>query len=142
MPHARLISALSAVCVISAATAMTTTAGTDFDLSWHSMDGSGGGEAAGGTFTLSGSMGQPDAGGPLSGGSFTLVGGFLAGGGGDVTPVCPEDINSDGVIDVNDLLSVLGSWGICVDCAADINGDDLVDVNDLLGVLAAWGPCD
>lgn len=140
MPRARILSALSAACVISAATAMSSTAGTGFDVSWHSMDG-GGGVSTGGTFALSGSIGQPDAGGPMTDGTFTLVGGFLAGEGGGVTPTCSEDINTDGVIDVNDLLAVLGSWGVCVDCSADINGDDLVDVNDLLGVLAAWGPC-
>lgn len=57
------------------------------------------------------------------------------------TPSCPADCNGDGVVDVIDLLDVLGSWGPCPGCAADINGDDVVDVSDALAVLAEWGPC-
>ena len=53
----------------------------------------------------------------------------------------PEDITGDGVVDVLDLLAVLGAWGGCVDCPEDINGDGVVDVLDLLEVLADWGPC-
>ena len=58
-----------------------------------------------------------------------------------MAPDCPADINDDGVVDVLDLLAVLGAWGDCPGCAEDINGDDVVDVLDLLEVLSAWGPC-
>lgn len=54
---------------------------------------------------------------------------------------CPADINGDGIVDVLDLLAVLGTWGECAGCPEDITGDDLVDVLDLLQVLANWGPC-
>jgi len=54
---------------------------------------------------------------------------------------CPEDINGDGVVDVLDLLAILGAWGPCPGCPEDINGDDVVDVLDLLAILGAWGPC-
>jgi hypothetical protein len=37
---------------------------------------------------------------------------------------------------------LLDAWGQCEDCAADINGDGIVDTDDLLSVLAAWGACD
>jgi len=54
---------------------------------------------------------------------------------------CPADITGDGVVDVLDLLELLGSWGYCPGCPADITGDGVVDVLDLLEVLAAWGAC-
>ena len=53
---------------------------------------------------------------------------------------CPADIGGDGVVDVLDLLAILGAWGQS-DVPEDINGDGTVDVLDLLEVLGAWGPC-
>lgn len=52
--------------------------GGQFDLSWSTIDGGGGGPSRGGRFALSGSLGQPDA-GVLSGGNFNLEGGFWSG---------------------------------------------------------------
>jgi len=49
------------------------------------------------------------------------------------------DITGDGVVDVLDLLQVLGAWGPCPDCPQDITGDGIVDVLDLLQVLGNWG---
>ena len=66
---------------------------------------------------------------------------------------CPADISpggGDGVVNVNDLLAVITSWGSCPipcppRCAADIApipaGDCAVNVNDLLAVITNWGPC-
>jgi hypothetical protein len=55
---------------------------------------------------------------------------------------CPADVNADGVVDVLDLLAVIGDWGPCPPpCEADVNADGIVDVLDLLAVIAAWGPC-
>ncbi len=55
---------------------------------------------------------------------------------------CPADVTGDAMVDVLDLLAVLGAWGACEpDCPEDINSDGVVDVLDLLEVLAAWGPC-
>jgi hypothetical protein len=52
---------------------------------------------------------------------------------------CPADLNGDGVVDVVDLLLLLGNWGN--PGTGDINGDGTVNVEDLLLLLAAWGPC-
>jgi hypothetical protein len=51
---------------------------------------------------------------------------------------CPEDINGDGMVDVGDLLALLGAWGTGGG-PADIDGDGDVDVEDLLALLGAWG---
>ena len=63
----------------------------------------------------------------------------------EVGPVCPGDLNGDGMVDVLDLLAVLSAWGPCPDpptaCPGDINHDDAVDVLDMLALLKAWGPC-
>jgi hypothetical protein len=54
---------------------------------------------------------------------------------------CPWDLNDNGSVGVSDLLSLLASWGPCIDCPADFDGDGNVGVTDLLALLAAWGPC-
>ena len=68
----------------------------------------------------------------------------------EVRPACTADIdpagNVDDVVDVNDLLAVINTWGACPapcppTCAADIDGDCQVSINDLLAVINAWGPC-
>jgi hypothetical protein len=65
---------------------------------------------------------------------------------GDASP-CRADLNSDGAVDVLDLLILLDAWGPCPrgrsvgGCPADLNGDGVVDVLDLLILLDEWGPC-
>lgn len=54
-------------------------------------------------------------------------------------PLAAGDIDRNGVVNVDDLLAVLGSWGACPCCPADINADHAVNVDDLLLVLATWG---
>jgi len=54
---------------------------------------------------------------------------------------CYADITGDSVVDVSDLLEVIGAWGYCLSCPPDVNRDSLVDVTDLLEIVAAWGPC-
>jgi len=66
-------------------------------------------------------------------------------------PSCPADIapagSPNGMINVEDLLVVIGAWGPCAvpsNCPADIapaGGNDVVNVQDLLAVISAWGPC-
>lgn len=58
---------------------------------------------------------------------------------------CLGDVNGDQVVDVADMLAVLGSWGQCRPvgaCPGDLNSDGMVDVSDLLMVLSTWGACD
>jgi hypothetical protein len=60
------------------------------------------------------------------------------------TASCSGDINADGTVGVNDLLSIIAMWGSCPNvgsCDADVNEDGIVDVTDLLLVIGAWGPC-
>jgi hypothetical protein len=57
----------------------------------------------------------------------------------DETPTDPSDVNGDGVVNVNDLLAVIGSWGVCPSCPEDVNGDGVVGVADLLQIIADWG---
>ena len=57
---------------------------------------------------------------------------------------CPGDVNGDFVIDVTDLLIVIGNWGPCNPggCPGDIDNNGVVNVLDLLGVISLWGdPC-
>lgn len=52
------------------------------------------------------------------------------------------DTNQDGLVNVVDLLAVIGAWGACPvgPCPADVNGDGQVDVTDLLLVINNWSP--
>lgn len=57
---------------------------------------------------------------------------------------CPGDVNHDGVVNVDDLLIIINSWGPCPvpqNCPADINHNGVVNVDDLLAVINGWGPC-
>lgn len=53
---------------------------------------------------------------------------------------CEGDIDGDGVVDVTDLLAVIGDWG-GGSGPTDVDGDGVVGVGDVLMVIAAWGPC-
>src|SRR6185295_5788574 len=78
--------------------------GQTYDLSWHTVDGGGAMNSAGGAFVLAGTIGQPDAGPfapPMTGGAFELVGGFWP----VATPTCncPGDMNADGLKNGRDI---------------------------------------
>ena len=57
-----------------------------------------------------------------------------------VQPACEGDVNSDGQVDVLDLLAVIAAWGN-PGGEEDVNEDGIVNVLDLLAVIAVWGPC-
>ena len=64
-------------------------------------------------------------------------------GGGDCTSnscsvVVPGDVDGDGIVGFNDLVQVLGVWGICSGCPEDLVEDGVVGLNDLLVVLSNW----
>ena len=51
-------------------------------------------------------------------------------------------VDSDGTVDVLDLLAVISAWGACDgDCSADFDSNGTVDVIDLLIVIQYWGAC-
>ena len=54
---------------------------------------------------------------------------------------CPEDLDNNGSVDFNDILSLLAAWGPCGTCDEDIDENGTVDFADLLVVLAAYGDC-
>ena len=54
---------------------------------------------------------------------------------------CPEDLNGNGTVDFNDILSLLASWGQCTSCPEDLDDNGDVDFADLLVMLAAYGDC-
>lgn len=58
------------------------------------------------------------------------------------TPVCPGDLDQNGLVDGEDLTRLLGVWGACgEDCPEDLNGDGAADGADLSILLGFWGPC-
>lgn len=61
---------------------------------------------------------------------------------GSCDPSDPADLNGDGVVNVLDLLILLGQWGDCPTgeaCLPDLNGDETVNVLDMLVLIGAWG---
>jgi Zn-dependent metalloprotease len=57
----------------------------------------------------------------------------------DETP-CTGDINGDSIVDVTDILAVVGAWGTAGG-PEDVNGDGIVNVGDLLAIVEGWGSC-
>lgn len=52
------------------------------------------------------------------------------------------DLNDDAVVNVSDMLILLGEWGQCPKgetCPGDLNDDEAVNVSDLLILLGNWG---
>jgi len=63
---------------------VASSANSQYELSWYTIDG-GGGRSTGGSYTLTGTIGQPDA-AYSAGGNYELLGGFWPGG-----PLCFVD---------------------------------------------------
>ena len=54
------------------------------------------------------------------------------------------DVDGNGVVNIDDLLSVIGGWGACPPpcgqgCPADVNRDCVVNFDDLLLTIGNWG---
>jgi hypothetical protein len=51
----------------------------------------------------------------------------------------PGDADINGLVDVDDLIAVILSWGLCkAPCLADFDGNGIVDVDDLILVILNW----
>lgn len=74
-------------------------------------------------------------------GNDRFVGAAVDAGAYEVGPACPEDLDGDTIVGINDFLQLLAAWGPCPGCPEDLDGDDNVGINDFLQLLAAWGPC-
>ncbi len=129
MKRTTLLAYIAAIIFCTGAAALAPLAGGDFDLSWHTIDGGGGGSSTGGGFELAGTVGQHDAGQTMTGGKFALTGGFWAGVGPATSTPCPWDLSDDGDVGIPDLLILLADWG------------NPYGIPDLLALLANWGPC-
>ena len=76
-------------------------------------------------------------------GAEPIWGGWTDGGGNQIHDDCPDpcpDINGDGEVGTDDLLTIISYWG-STDDDADVTGDGIVGTDDLLMVIGAWGPC-
>ena len=51
----------------------------------------------------------------------------------------PEDVNGDGVVNIQDLVAVAAALGETGETPADVNGDGTVNIQDLVAVAAALG---
>ncbi|MDP7004902.1 MAG: hypothetical protein QF718_01655 [Phycisphaerales bacterium] len=60
---------------------------------------------------------------------------------GSAVITCVEDINADGNVNINDLLSVLAGWGTSANGAEIAEPYDVIDVADILAVIPALGNC-
>jgi hypothetical protein len=55
---------------------------------------------------------------------------------------CDADLDGNGSVDIDDLLSFISEWGPCNGaCPADFDGNGEVAIDDLLVLISAWGPC-
>ena len=64
--------------------------------------------------------------------------------GGDPASSCNEDITGDGLVDIFDILSLLGRWGDCPPegvCVGDLNANGQVDIVDLMDMLYMFDVC-
>ena len=52
---------------------------------------------------------------------------------------CPEDIDGSGLVDIQDILTVLTQFGCSGMCMGDLDGDGSVAISDGLLVLGAFG---
>jgi hypothetical protein len=116
-------------------------AGVQYEITSFTMHGGGKIDGGGSPYVLEGTFGQPD-GTPvaLTGGPWSLCGGYWHTGCSD--DPCPSDFDDDGVVGIEDLLSLLGAWGACAPpCPQDFDANGFVTVDDLLAFLSGWGSC-
>ncbi len=54
---------------------------------------------------------------------------------------CPGDINGDGLVGATDILALLAGWGTDAPGADIAEPHDVIDVSDILGIIGVYGPC-
>ena len=54
---------------------------------------------------------------------------------------CVGDIDGNGAVDIDDLLQLIGAFGLTGPRPEDINGDEVVNIDDMLMLISAWGNC-
>ena len=54
--------------------------------------------------------------------------------------ICVGDVNADDIVDVSDILVVIGVWG-SDDPVFDVDGDGLIGIGDVLEIINNWGDC-
>ncbi|MBC8523076.1 hypothetical protein H8D29_04035 [PVC group bacterium] len=77
---------------------------------------------------------------------FWFVGEYETGAGwqtyiGSATISCIEDLNANGVVDVTDLLALVGAWGTAENGAEIAAPYDVIDVSDILALVGVLGNC-
>tara|TARA_Y100000589_G_scaffold178854_2_gene169414 strand:- start:1286 stop:1870 length:585 start_codon:yes stop_codon:yes gene_type:complete len=55
--------------------------------------------------------------------------------------LCLGDVDGDGQVNVDDILSVISAFGACGGCPEDMDGDGQVGVYEILIILDTWGAC-
>ena len=53
--------------------------------------------------------------------------------------ICPQDIEPNGIVDVNDMLVFIANYGCIGACIGDFNETGSVTISDLLSILAIFG---
>jgi len=57
------------------------------------------------------------------------------------TVTCCGDLNGSNGVGFDDILVVIGHWGLCGMCPEDLNDSGSVGFDDILVVIGLWGPC-
>jgi hypothetical protein len=62
-----------------------------------------------------------------------------------LTESCSADIDGNGAVDIDDLVTLIGQWANdCkggAECTADIDGNLIIDIDDLIALVGLWGDC-
>jgi len=79
----------------------------------------------------------------LDGDTTQIHGDWTDDGGNTITDECEDcsgDLDGNGQVTIDDLLSLLGFWGEG-NIGGDVNNDGSTNVDDLLILIGAWGDC-
>ena len=108
----------------------------DYQITWSQISGGGAAVHQIGDYSITGTIGQfaPGPTGETMG--YALTGGFWPGA--DSPPVCPADLNGDGLLNFFDVSQFLAGY-LAQDSVSDFNGDGVFNFFDVSAFLAAFG---